>query len=170
MKRLLFLDGNNYTDDMPEIKRTAVRGIIDLDGKLLFIKDKFGALKLPGGGQEEGESNEQTLAREVLEETGYTVDMSTVMPFGYIEEKRRSTHEKDTIWHQFNYLYFCSVTGERGECSYSDSEKDLGMQLAAHTLDEAIEINRSVLEREGRHEWNQREYNTLMLIKEHTSN
>lgn len=37
MERLLFLDGENYTDDMPEIVRTAVRGIIFADGKLLLL-------------------------------------------------------------------------------------------------------------------------------------
>lgn len=38
MERLLFLDGKNYTDDLPELVRTAVRGIIFVDGKLLLIR------------------------------------------------------------------------------------------------------------------------------------
>ena len=56
MERLLYLDGENYTDDLPEIVRTAVRGIIFVDGKLLLIEDGKHEVKLPGGGQEEGES------------------------------------------------------------------------------------------------------------------
>ena len=36
MERLLFLDGKNYADDLPELVRTAVRGIIFVDGKLLI--------------------------------------------------------------------------------------------------------------------------------------
>ena len=39
MERLLLLDGENYTEDMPEIVRIAVRGIILADGKLLLIED-----------------------------------------------------------------------------------------------------------------------------------
>ena len=52
MERLLLLDGENYTDDMPEIVRIAVRGIIFVDGKLLLIEDNKNEVKLPGGGQE----------------------------------------------------------------------------------------------------------------------
>ena len=93
MERLLYLDGENYTDDLPEIVRTAVRGIIFVDGKLLLIEDDKNEVKLPGGGQEEGETDIETLIREVREETGCTVIPETVRPFGYIEEKRRSFHE-----------------------------------------------------------------------------
>ena len=53
------------------------------------------------------------------------------------------------------------------DCSYSDSEKKCGFRQVLYTLDEAIEINRRMLEAEGRQAWNQREYNVLQLIKEH---
>lgn len=165
MKQLLIMDEHNYDESLPEISRVAVRGIIRVDGKLLFIEDKHGVLKLPGGGQDEGESDLDTLIREVREETGYNVIPATVREFGSIEEKRRSLHE-EMIWHQYNNLYFCEVEEQRGECDYSDNEKQLGMRLKACTLDEALEINREMLERVGMPAWNQREYNTLMLIKE----
>ena len=73
MERLLLMDEKNYAHDLPEICRTAVRGIISLDGRLLFIKSKYGEVKLPGGGREEGESDLDTLIREVREETGFEV-------------------------------------------------------------------------------------------------
>ena len=42
MERLLLLDNINYDEDLPEILRIAVRGIIFSDRKLLMIADKYG--------------------------------------------------------------------------------------------------------------------------------
>ncbi|MBR1750651.1 MAG: NUDIX domain-containing protein [Ruminococcus sp.] len=166
MKRLLLLDGQDYDENMPEILRTAVRGIIETDGGIVFVEDKFGVLKLPGGGQDEGETNEQTLAREVKEETGLTVIPESIREFGFIEEKRRSIHE-EMIWHQLNYIYFCKVESTREETNYSENEKRCEMRPVIRTFSEAIDQNQATLEREGRHAWNQREYKTLMLLKEY---
>ena len=164
MKRLLFLDGENYTDDMPEIVRTAVRGVIFADGKLLLIEDNKNEVKLPGGGREEGETDIETLIREVREETGCTVIPETVRPFGYIEEKRKGFNE-DMIWHQFSRLYFCRVTDERSDTEYSENEKKRGMRFRMYTIDEAIAKNSAMLNNIGKLAWNQREYRTLLLIK-----
>lgn len=164
MERMFLLDGENYTDDMPEIVRTAVRGIIFVDGKLLLIEDNKNEVKLPGGGQEEGETDLETLIREVREETGCTAIAETVRPFGYIEEKRKSFNE-DRIWHQFSRLYFCDVTDERTGTDYSESEKKHGMRFKMYTIDEAIAKNQAMLNHIGRLAWNQREYRTLLLIK-----
>ncbi len=166
MERLLLLDGGNYTDDMPEIVRIAVRGVIFVDGKLLLIEDNKNEVKLPGGGQEKGENDIETLIREVREETGCTVITETVRPFGYIEEKRKSFHE-NMIWHQFSRLYFCDVTGERSDTEYSENEKKHGMRLRMYTIDEAIAKNYAMLNNIGKLAWNQREYRTLQLIKVH---
>ena len=164
MERLLFLDGENYTDDMPEILRTAVRGIIFVGGKLLLIEDNKKEAKLPGGGQEEGETDIETLIREMREETGCTVIAETVRPFGYIEEKRKSFNE-NMIWHQFSRLYFCDVTDEGCGTEYSQNEKKRGMRSGTYTIDEAIDKNRAMLNSIGVLAWNQREYRTLLLIK-----
>jgi len=166
MERLLLLDSENYTDDMAEITRIAVRGIIFVDGKLLLIEDNRNEVKLPGGGQEEGETDIETLIREVREETGCTVITETVRPFGYIEEKRKSIHE-NMIWHHFSRLYFCDVTDERSGTEYSENEKKHGMQFRMYTIDEAIARNRAMLNNIGELIWNQREYRTLLLIKEY---
>ena len=56
MEKLLIMDAKNYTPDMEEIYRVAVRGIIFIDDKLLMIEDKYGEVKLPGGGIDPGES------------------------------------------------------------------------------------------------------------------
>jgi len=169
MERILVMDAKNYTPDMEEIYRVAVRGIIFIDGKLLMIEDSFDEVKLPGGGIDSGEDDVQALIREVKEETGYDVNPETIVPFGEIEEKRLSVHEP-MIWHQFSRLYFCEVYPEQGDCAYTDNEKKYGFRQVLYTLEEAIEKNERMLEAEGTKAWNQREYRTLLLIKEYLEN
>ena len=166
MKRLLILDAQNYAPDLEEIRRVCVRGIIFIDGKLLTVEDHFGAVKLPGGGIDSGEDDRRALIREVKEETGYDVIEETIVPFGEIEEKRLSLHEP-MIWHQFSRLYFCEVYPDRGACAYTENEKKYGFRQALYTLHEALEKNQIMLEKEGQLVWNQREYKTLLLIREY---
>lgn len=166
MEKILIMDEKNYAPDLEEIYRVAVRGIIFIDGKLLMIEDGFGEVKLPGGGIDDGEDDYKALAREVKEETGYDVILDTIVPFGEIEEKRLSVQEP-MIWHQISRLYFCDVYPEKGICDYTENEKKYGFRQVLYTLDEALEINKRMLEREGKQAWNQREYNTLLLIRDH---
>ena len=168
MEKLLVIDRKNYSPDLEEIYRVAVRGIIFIDGKLLLVEDNFGNIKLPGGGKESGENDCKTLLREVKEETGYDVIEDTIVPFGEIEEKRLSMREP-MIWHQFSRLYFCNVYPEKGLCDYTEDEKKYGFRQVLYTLDEALEKTELLFEREGKQAWNQREYNTLLLIKRHFS-
>lgn len=169
MKQLLLLDAKNYNEDMDEFVRVAVRGIIFIGKKLILIEDKKGEVKLPGGGKEFGETDADTLIREVKEETGYNVIPKTIKPFGYIEEKRRdyTEYDKVRIFHQFSRLYFCKVSDEHGKPTFSDKEKSYGIQLKMYTLDEAIAKNKTMLDSLGELSWNQREYKTLLLIKEY---
>lgn len=117
------MDEKNYSPDLEEIHREAVRGIIFIDGKLLMIEDSSGEVKLPGGGVDSGESDHEALRREVKEETGYDVITGSIVPFWEIEEKRLSTHEP-MIWHQISRLYLCGVYPEKGECDYTENEKN----------------------------------------------
>ena len=169
MKTLLVMDAKNYDPGLGEIRRTAVRSIIFVDGRLLMIQSGFGEVKLPGGGQEAGESDKDTLIRETLEETGFHVIPDSIRPFGQVEEKRLSTHEP-MIWHMTNRYYFCEVDGSQEACQYTENEKKHGFRQVWHTLDDAIRINEEMLQREGVHPWNQREYNVLKLIREHLQN
>lgn len=169
MERLLLLDAKDYDDDMDVWARIAVRGIVFIGDKLLLLNDNKGEVSLPGGGQDEGESDADTLIREIREETGYSVIPDTMRPFGYIEEKRRDfkSYHDDRIFHQISRLYFCEVSAECGETQLSKQEKIYGMRTAMYTLDEAIAKNRAMLDTVGNLAWNQREYRSLLLIKEY---
>jgi len=165
MKQILIMDEHNYDPSLPEICRTAVRGIIFVDGKLLLIQSDFGEVKFPGGGKEGAENDRETLIREVLEETGFHVIPESVKEFGEVVEKRLSVHEP-MIWHQINRYYFCEIDALQEECHYTENEIKHGFRQVWFTLDEAISINEDMLKKEGRKAWNQREYNVLKLIKE----
>lgn len=108
MERLLLLDAKDYDDDMDVWARIAVRGIVFIGDKLLLLNDNKGEVSLPGGGQDEVESDADTLIREIREETGYSVIPDTIRPFGYIEEKRRDfkSYHDDRIFHQISRLHF----------------------------------------------------------------
>ena len=164
MKRVLTLDSKDYPPDLPELRRRSVRGIIFVQGCLLMIESCHGEVKLPGGGIEARESEQDALVREVKEETGYDVIPETIVPFGEILEKRMSDREA-MIWHHTSHLYFCDVHPEHGACNYTENEKKHGFRLVHCTVDEAIEKNRMMLLREGCHPWNRREYETLRLLK-----
>lgn len=166
MERILLLDAMDYDSELPEIKRVSVRGIIFVENKLLLIEDKFGEVKLPGGGKEGNETDIETLIREVSEETGYQVLPESIVEFGEIEEKRLSVKES-MIWHQFNRLYFCKINKNQGTCNYSDNEKKYGFKQVWYTLEEAIYKNKVMLETEGKRSWNQREIKTLELIQQY---
>ncbi|NMB96171.1 MAG: NUDIX domain-containing protein [Clostridiaceae bacterium] len=164
MRKLLVMDENDYDLNMEEIYRVAVRGIIFIKRKLLLIQSDFGEVKFPGGGQEEGENDYQTLIRETLEETGYHVVPESIREFGEVLEKRLSVHEP-MIWHQINRYYFCDVKDFQEECNYTNNERKYGFRQVLYTLDEAIKINQDLIDYEGKHTWNQRELNVLRLLK-----
>lgn len=164
MKKILVMDEKNYDDSMEEIRRVAVRGIIFVNQKLLLVQSCFGEVKFPGGGQENGESDMETLIRETLEETGYHVIPNSVRPFGEVIEKRLSTKEP-MIWHQINRYYFCDVEEGQEECHYTENEEKYGFHQVWCTLEEAIAMNEEMLRREGSLPWNQREYRVLNMIK-----
>lgn len=70
------------------------------------------------------------------------------------------------IWHQISRLYMCDVYPEQGMCEYTENEKKYGFRQVLYTLDEALEKNKIMLEKEGKQPCNQREYKTLLLIKD----
>ena len=166
METLLIIDDKDYSEDMEEIRRTCVRGIIFKEDKLLLIESGLGELKLPGGGIEDGEDDLKALMREVKEETGYDVIPDSTRPFGQVEEKRLSKREP-MIWHQTSRLYFCDVGPVKGQCCYTEKEKKHEFKTVFYPIEEAVEKAENVMGKEGVHIWSRREYKTLLLIRDH---
>lgn len=164
MQSILVLDEKNYDPALPELRRVAVRGIIFIEGKLLLVGSNSEEVEFPGGGQEENETDLDTLVREIAEETGYRVLPGSVRPLGQVEEKRLSFHEP-MIWHQINRYYFCDVEPYSGQCRYSENEKADGSHPVMCSLDEAIRLNEEGQQREGMQTWGQREMAVLKLLQ-----
>lgn len=77
---------------MPELHPTpGVGAVIMEDGRLLLIRRGRGAYlgywAVPGGRQRHGETMREAVAREVLEETGLTVDVGDVVWAGDIMDE-----------------------------------------------------------------------------------
>lgn len=90
---------------MSEEKRKRVRGIVFLDGKIVSMYREFQGrcfYTFPGGGMEEGETEEECVKREVFEEFGMIVKSIKKV---YVYENERS----------LEFFYTCEwVSGEFG--------------------------------------------------------
>ena len=82
MRELFVMDLKNYDPNGTVGRRPSVRGIIIKDGRIAMMHScRYDYYKLPGGGIEPGESLEETLVREVQEESGLVVKKDTIQEF-----------------------------------------------------------------------------------------
>lgn len=128
-------------DDGAFRNRTAARGIIVREGKYLVILGRHGDCKFPGGGMEQGETLQETLFREVCEETGFRVRKDSIRD-GFLVHERRKEEKKVLIMD--SYYYFCEIEQEEGEHSLSNYESGSGSEVSWLTLPEMIKRNESV--------------------------
>ena len=122
---------------------------------------KYGIYILPGGGVDEGESIEDALHREVVEETGCRC--RDIRPLGVVSENR--AHADYT---QLSY-YYAVQTDDAGEGNHlTDAEKSNGTELQWHTLEELLRLIGDPV-----HEVNQRKYlqaRDMAALKEYMKN
>lgn len=111
MKLLFVIDKKNYKEGGTVGRRPSVRGIIQRDGKVAMMHSlKYDYYKLPGGGMEEGETLEETLIREVAEESGLQVIPQSIREFGYVQRIEKGKWED--IFLQENYYFFCQAQND----------------------------------------------------------
>ena len=140
-KVLGVIDRKNYEKEWPQQERIAVRGLIEKDGKYALIYSrKYGDYKFPGGGMEQGETREETLLREVEEETGLLVLPASIRYFGKTIEYKKGK-KNGICLEQISHYYFCQVSEELGACNLDEYEKRFGYELAWMPLAEAVEVN-----------------------------
>lgn len=88
--------------------RNSAKAIVLSRGKILVNRcaSRFGEyLALPGGGQRKGEMLTETVRRELLEETGYTV---TPLRLSGIYE-RISEGREDGMCHKIYFIFLCRL-------------------------------------------------------------
>lgn len=144
MERLFIMDMKNYDTSFPRFYRPSVRGIIIFGGKAAMIYSrKFDYYKFPGGGIESGENIIDALIREVREETGLTVDVSSVREFGSVLRVQLSSYSPDTIFEQENFYYLCDTGAETLPQELDDYELEEGFTLRYVAPRDAITVNRT---------------------------
>lgn len=144
MKLLFTIDKKNYPENAPVFRRPSVRGIILRGGKVAMMHSlKYGYYKLPGGGVEQGETLQQTLIREVAEESGLQVIPESIREFGYVERIEKGWDEN--IFVQENYYFFCHAEDALLPQQLDDYEAEEQFTLAFISPQEAIAANEQAI-------------------------
>lgn len=141
------------TDELPEHpvlikKRIAVRGVIYYHDKIMMVETNRGDYKFPGGGMESGETEKETLLREITEETGYT-DIRIGDKIGEAFEQNIDVEDPENFFQMESYYYECRLMSEKRVPGIMDDyEEKLGFHGKFVTVREAYEKNLSLLKSE----------------------
>lgn len=160
MKLLACFDEKNYAGTTKILEKTNIRGIVLLDGKLAMQRGNDGVYKIPGGGAENGESNIETLRRELREEVGLVLIEDSLIELGEIIEMRRDIFDSDTKYIARSYFYACKVTDERLPITPTASEIKKGYQPVWETPEAIYETNTRL----GKDPWIERDTAFIKML------
>jgi 8-oxo-dGTP pyrophosphatase MutT (NUDIX family) len=123
---LALVRGSGQSRRHPDYLRRAVRAVVLKDGRCLMTYSAHeGDYKFPGGGVLPAESHRQALARELLEETGYTLrQVKTIL--GTAIELDFSEGENTSVFRMISFYYLCEIHDEQGPLSLDPYEEELG--------------------------------------------
>lgn len=142
MRELFVIDKKNYIENGTVGRRPSVRGIVIKDGNIAMMHSlKYDYYKLPGGGIETGETYEETLVREVREESGLVVIKESIKEFGYV--RRIEKGKIEDIFVQENFYFLCDVEEKNVGQELDDYEEDEIFTLEFVSPDHAIYINQN---------------------------
>lgn len=158
-------------DKIPEgyavIEREAVKGVIIEDKNILMIKTNLGDYKFPGGGVKKNESYEDTLKREMLEETGYMVEsIGDTIVRTY--DAKVDQYEENTIFAMGNMYILCEVKkGYRKQLNLDEYEQEQEFKAIFVDIDEAIQNNRVLMDTPdiNKNDWLKRDTEVLEAVK-----
>jgi len=152
-------------DTVGVIRRRAVKGVIEVDGRLLLLRSgTAGDYKFPGGGAEADEDDAAALTRELDEECGRDVLRTGPLVLTVVEAHPAREDPARRFEMESRY-YDCVVSEVRRSPALGESELREGLQEAWVTWAEAIATNRAVLARERDHlPWVDRELQVLEFL------
>lgn len=123
------------------IIRPSVRGIILRSNRVAMVYSAlYHYYKFPGGGMEQGESQQETLIREVREEAGLIVRPESIRPYGSVY--REKLYPNGTLLQQENYYYFCEALPDAAPQQLDAYEEKEGFILKYVDPHHAIQVNR----------------------------
>ena len=106
---------------------TSVRAIVRRDSQLMLVRDPISTHILPGGRREPGETLEQTLAREVLEETGWTIRDARLL--GVLHFYHLTPRPAE---YRYPYPNFLHIVYTATAVEYDESQREVdGYELSA---------------------------------------
>lgn len=131
-KTVLGTDG--IVENPSNTRKTSRAIVINNDGLYaVMYAEKFGLHSLPGGGIDGDETPEETLLREVFEETGCSCDK--VEPLGIVKENRFHAN-----YSAVSYYYVVHCLSESTPPQFTEAEHDVGTILKWCTLEETIHL------------------------------
>lgn len=165
--RLLFeIDTKDYDLNGIAFIRHSARCITIKSGKVAMVHSiKYDYYKFPGGGIEEGESKEDTVIRETLEEAGLIVIPKSIKEFGYVHRIQKSNLLDADYFVQDNYYYLCDVEDHVETQNLDDYEADEKFTLEYVDPDRAIFINRNMNHDPDNQNMLEREARVLEILK-----
>lgn len=129
---------DDWTDIDFEDRQTGKAIVFDEDVNLALVGTKVNSFYLlPGGGIDKGESVEEGIIRECLEEIGCNVVLQNEI--GVIDDYRNRDKK-----HCINYCYVAKLVGEKGDLTLTEEEQKNGLHVIWVPLAKAI----SILEKE----------------------
>ncbi len=149
------------------IKREAVKGVIVEGKKILLIKTNLGDYKFPGGGVKKNESFEDTLKREMLEETGFMVESIGEL-LVRTHEGKHDQYEENTIFTMSNMYISCEIkNGYQQQLNLDEYEKEQDFKAVFVDIDEAIQNNRMLMDTPDipKNDWLKRDTEVLEAVK-----
>lgn len=131
MELSVFEDDLSLDDVSHLTPRVGARAVLKVnDTYCLIYNAHWNLYTLPGGGVEQGETYEEALKREVLEETGF-----------YIKNIKKTVvlkeHFADSIWH--HHFFYCEADGAQQAPSLTKEEIDAGMTTVFKPFDAVLD-------------------------------
>jgi len=137
------IDGNMYQVPCSELVwRPSAYGIVIRNGHIL-LTEQYKKFHLPGGGVDLGELPEETVVREVLEETGFNVANPKFvdMVWDFYTYDSRSLGRKKHV-QSILMFYICEFVGGQASMNgFGESEKLIGDMPKWIHLDDLDKIN-----------------------------
>ena len=120
----------------PEQLVTSVRCLVVKDDSVLVLSNREGNHILPGGRHEEGETFEDTLLREVAEETGWTIEAVSRLGFIRLEHLGpKPTGYRFPYPHFFQIVYTAYATECLPDSMIHDDYEDSAAFIPIGELD-----------------------------------